>query len=780
MAKKFKIEKIKQDDNTKFKIHYNKWADVEIGGQEEGKFKPEAKLKKWGDECFIRVSLPTTKDILPIQEKGKIKWKDTDKEVHLYPLEPTEQYEQGGFEYQIIEKAKSASNQITLDLDLENVKAYYQPPLTEEFQSGWSDIFQKEIVVTETTVEDLEGNILVHRPENVVDSIVFYHATKGNIHPVGEAEKYKTSKIGTLYRSKSIDSNGWKVWNKQEIKGGKLIITRPQDFIDNAVYPIRHAAGTNFGWTEIAGTEISSASDNVEGSAFGSGGSGTANSITFYLLESDYDDGPRKLGLWKDSDGVFVGGTAEYSGETPGDWVSHNLEAPQPSITDQTYRILHWGEEYSMKYDTIAGVGRWNSIAYPDDWPDPLTTYNHNNRYSIYCTYTPIDITYGTASEFHGKGSNYLDIAEIDTNKFVVAYNDWLTGQDGKGKVRVATVSGTTITWGDAVEFESGTTLAFYICKLATDKFVVCYKDTDDSGKGKAVVGTVSGTTITCGSPSTYSSTATGENACTQLATDKFVVAYQITGAAGKARVATVSGTIPTWGDESEFEDNWTASIGICKLSADKFVVCYREYETGVSMARAATVSDKAISWGTINQHLANQVRYNSCAQFGTDKFVLVYMDSGDSNKGKTKAATVAGTTITFGSAFEFESGATFSVDCIEIDSTHFVVVYSDDDDGDKGKSSYCSVNWSTKVVSPGTPEIWADEDTGDSSICHLGSGKISIAYRDNTNDKDKAIIGDILLAGVSHTKTLSETMSISESLISKLPPIIRYFLRIS
>ena len=84
---KFKIEKIQPTDNTKFKINYDQYSEVLVGGEVENKFVPEVKLKKWGDECFIKVSLPTTKKIAPVLEDGKIKWKDTDKEVHLYPLE---------------------------------------------------------------------------------------------------------------------------------------------------------------------------------------------------------------------------------------------------------------------------------------------------------------------------------------------------------------------------------------------------------------------------------------------------------------------------------------------------------------------------------------------------------------------------------------------------------------------------------------------------------------------------------------------------------------------
>ena len=81
-------KEILQLNPTTFKIVFDKYSEVEIGNIEKTDFEPQIKLKKWGDECFIKVSLPTTKNIAPLQEDGKIKWKDTYKEVHLYPLEP--------------------------------------------------------------------------------------------------------------------------------------------------------------------------------------------------------------------------------------------------------------------------------------------------------------------------------------------------------------------------------------------------------------------------------------------------------------------------------------------------------------------------------------------------------------------------------------------------------------------------------------------------------------------------------------------------------------------
>ena len=87
-----KVEKVKEDH---FKIKYDKYSEVELGNLETDDFEPTAKLKKWGDETYIKVSYPTTKKIKPKQEDKKLKWKDDKVEVHFYPLEPIEFEENG-------------------------------------------------------------------------------------------------------------------------------------------------------------------------------------------------------------------------------------------------------------------------------------------------------------------------------------------------------------------------------------------------------------------------------------------------------------------------------------------------------------------------------------------------------------------------------------------------------------------------------------------------------------------------------------------------------------
>jgi len=67
---------------TFYKIQYPDTGEVEIPKID----KPTAKLKKWNGEVSMNIKLRTDKKVKAKQENGKLKRKDNDKEVHLYPL----------------------------------------------------------------------------------------------------------------------------------------------------------------------------------------------------------------------------------------------------------------------------------------------------------------------------------------------------------------------------------------------------------------------------------------------------------------------------------------------------------------------------------------------------------------------------------------------------------------------------------------------------------------------------------------------------------------------
>ena len=187
-------------------------------------------------------------------------------------------------------------------------------------------------------------------------------------------------------------------------------------------------------------------------------------------------------------------------------------------------------------------------------------------------------------------------------NRVVVAYRD--ADDSGKGKARVGTVTGQTISWGTAVDFNGGDTRHIHLLyHTNTQKIVVSYQDAGNSDYPTAKIGTVSGTSISFGSGATATSSGSNYNALVDVVgTDKFVLFYYNGGASkGKSAVGTISGTSISFGSEVEFCGSICQSIGATFDTLNNVVVLfYAKFSGGYkAYTVAGTVSGTSITYGT-------------------------------------------------------------------------------------------------------------------------------------------------------------------------------------
>lgn len=87
----------------------------------------------------------------------------------------------------------------------------------------------------------------------------------------------------------------------------------------------------------------------------------------------------------------------------------------------------------------------------------------------------------------------------LETNKVFFAYSN--RGNSEYGTALIFTVSGTTASQGTAVVFESAITSQISCTILETNKVLIAYRDEGNSNYGTACTATISGTTITPGTP---------------------------------------------------------------------------------------------------------------------------------------------------------------------------------------------------------------------------------------------------------------------------------------
>ncbi len=130
-----------------------------------------------------------------------------------------------------------------------------------------------------------------------------------------------------------------------------------------------------------------------------------------------------------------------------------------------------------------------------------IIAYKSNNTITgevVVGTFNGTVISLHTASVFNSSRTEDISIAfdTFNANKFVVVYKDYTNAH--KGKAKVGTISGNTVSFGTEVIFNEGytryTSVAFD--PFNANKFVVSYDDPNGVG-GAVNIGTVSGTSIT-------------------------------------------------------------------------------------------------------------------------------------------------------------------------------------------------------------------------------------------------------------------------------------------
>lgn len=218
--------KLKKIDNPRRRV------DIEVGDSLQEEFYPQMKTMHWDNDANFSVRLIDNGQGDARYGLGIVEYVNGPLTAKFYEMESDD--EDNAFEFDITYTEKPASNVVRFTTQSKNLDFLYQGELTQE--------------------ELDEGAV---RPENVIGSYAVYHSTKsGNVK---DGYEYRTGKAFHIYRPFIEDSNGRKEWCDLDISGNFLTITVPQDFLDEAVYPIR--LDPTFGYDTAGGTTTSSGSD---------------------------------------------------------------------------------------------------------------------------------------------------------------------------------------------------------------------------------------------------------------------------------------------------------------------------------------------------------------------------------------------------------------------------------------------------------------------------------------------------------------------------------------
>ena len=335
------------------------------------------------------------------------------------------------------------------------------------------------------------------------------------------------------------------------------------------------------------------------------------------------------------------------------------------TITQDVGNAAVFESAYAFDMDSVYDISNDKTIIFYQD--------NDNNGYLTAVVVTHASdggLTYTTPVVAHSVQAYYVaasyDVAQA--GKTVVYWRD--QADPYPGKALVATLSGTSLSFGSAVTLNS-TQTNYMVSSYDTnaEKHVVIYTDPAAS-RVSARVGTVSGTSISFGTEAVvrnhnnvYPSIVYDSNA------QKHVCIWRDAGNSrgnsGYANVGTISGTDISFGSDTQFEagavNNGDYSLDIQFDSTNNKVIIfyYDEGNSNYGTAVVGTVSGTSISFGTPVVFEASNSPDYIRASFDTNvsKFLVAYRHASDGSKGKFRIATISGTSVSFTDATTFNNG---------------------------------------------------------------------------------------------------------------------------
>ena len=312
-------------------------------------------------------------------------------------------------------------------------------------------------------------------------------------------------------------------------------------------------------------------------------------------------------------------------------------------------------------------------------------------------TVSGTSLSFGAEATFNSGVTGAYNSIQFDPNtagKFIISFTD--NGNGEKGAATVGTVSGTSLSFGSEYIFNSAYT---YWSSLAFDPntsglFVLAYEDAGSANKGTAISGTLSGTALSFGTEAVFETSATK---ITTVAFDpnvanKFVIAYRKqTNEQGLAIVGTVSGSSVSYGSTYTFNAAATGdhiSLSMDPINANKFIIAYKDAgNSGSGTCIIGTMSGtNTLSFGSefvFNSGNTPAINVAFSLQVA-NKFAVGYRNQGSSSVGTVVIGLVSGSGITYGTPSVVQSAVTSDISVI-FSNTLGKFIFNCKDDGSSG-----------------------------------------------------------------------------------------------
>ena len=378
----------------------------------------------------------------------------------------------------------------------------------------------------------------------------------------------------------------------------------------------------------------------------------------------------------------------------------------------------------------------------------------------------------GSEYVFKTGSASYRRIAYNPNNadEFVIISKNSSTS----GTAIIGTVSGTSISFSSEFTFASGQNI-FYLAlsfdPSTSGSFVIIYRGTNSSAI-TAITATLSAGSITFGTESTayapsmaWPSVAFNPNTAGQ-----FVVACQ-SQSTGRSYVGSISGTSISFGSNYTFLSGsyvYDGCVSFDASSTDKFLITYKHGSNDNGYGIIGVVSGaSSITYGSPALFNAGSVTLGSSV-FIDSKCIVPYKDSDTSQYGIACVGTVSGSTISWGGEYVFNSGDTRYIATNTDTVAKFVVVFMDQGDNEHNKAVVGSIN-GTAISWGSTTELQPGRGTEHGiSFDPNNNGKFAVIYDDSWNGgAGTAIIGQLGATITTTNLTSDNFLGISDAAVS-------------
>jgi len=338
-----------------------------------------------------------------------------------------------------------------------------------------------------------------------------------------------------------------------------------------------------------------------------------------------------------DAEAVSVDGSESWSKETKVDLNANGMNSNNMDI---------WYDTSSDKFGFV-GVAAGS----------PGLTSGYGAFYVI-AQATDGALTVTSPVSFHSANTSATKMAyDPSIERFAIQYRD--SANSYYGTAVIAKITGTTVSFGTHVVFESSNISDETSCGAGGGRMLVTYKDANDS-QYKSKLGVITAGTMAVSFESEVVVDANGSPAYGRVshdtAQDKFVVQWS-RGQQARARVGSISSNQISYG--TEVSNIAGALVNYPEIvydsTAAKHVTTYRtDGSPYYGWAHVGTISGTDISFGdAVSWSNSQAAQFGKPATTNTGAVAVHYANNGDSGANYVTYGKISGTTINFGTPFK-------------------------------------------------------------------------------------------------------------------------------